>query len=401
MRALFSSLLVFAVVVASSSPASGYKLQGPAWDIERGPVVYSLHRDGCDDVSDGTDLDEVRGAFQLWSCVEGSGLRFLEGDSPGEKVESLTDGKNNVFWDESGAFGLGPATFSVTRTTPFVPEQPAVRDAADIILNGTDHVWTTGTPSEQDTLPIFNVVLREIGVLAGLDVECLDDNDPNTCPGPDDTVMSPFVPGAPREALLPDDEEAVLALYATDDGSSCEGPFRQAEPCSCNDDCVDGMICAPDTDGKDVCSPVCSSENTDCPTGFSCVLAARADDEDSAFGQCVSIGSSGLFPVTATCENDRQCAEGLCASIPAIGRTGCRVSCDSDDECPSSYACSDGHCTWAGEAGGLSCELPPGDDIVGCGCTSSSSTTPPLILGALALLFGAAARSRRRRRQRS
>lgn len=392
MRCPVVSAATFAVLLALPTPALAYKLQGPAWDTDRGPILYHLHPGGSDDVEGDADLDEVRAAFALWSCVEGSALRFQEAEEPGEKVESLTDGKNNVFWDEDNSFALGPGTFSVTRTTPFVEGQPAVRDTGDIILNGFDHQWTTGTPTEEGQLPIFNVIVREIGVLAGLDVECTNPDDADTCPGPDESVMSPYIPGAPRDELLPDDVDAVLALYATDDGSSCTGPFRQGEPCSCNEDCVGDMICAPDTDGNDVCSPTCSSEDTSCPTGFACVLAAQ--EGERASGQCVRIGSDGLSPVAATCQNDRDCVEGLCATIAAVGRTGCRVSCDADDECPAQYACTEGHCTWAGALSGQSCEttegLPPE-----CGCTSTSRGGVPWLAAGLVVL---AVLGRRRRR---
>ncbi len=393
-------LVLSVVVVALPSSAFAYKLQGPAWDTGRGPIRYHLQPDGSDDVEGSADLDEVRGAFELWSCVEGSALRFREGKTPGERIESLTDGMNNVFWDEDNSFALGPATFSVTKTTPFVPDQPAVRDAADIILNGFDHQWTTGTPSDEEHLPIFNVVLREIGVLAGLDVECGNPDDPATCPGADESVMSPYIPGAPRTELLPDDVDAVLALYASDDGSSCTGPFRQGEPCSCNDDCVGGMICAPDGDGENVCSPTCSSEDASCPTGFSCVLAARAEGDEPAAGQCVLLGSSGLSPVAGTCENDRDCEEGLCASIPAVGRTACRVSCESDGDCPTSYACNEGHCTWAGELDGALCELPGDTPPPGCACAVAADEVPkgPLLLGVMLLSLGALRRRRLSRR---
>lgn len=391
-----SPLSLAVVVCALASSAHAYKLQGPRWDIDRGPIPYHLHPDGSDDVDGDADLDEVRAAFELWSCVEGSGLRFEEADEPGEKVESLIDGKNNVFWDEDNSFALGPATFSVTRTTAFVPDQPAVRDAADIILNGFDHSWTTGTPTEQEKLPIFNVMVREIGVMIGLDVECLSPDDPAGCPGPEVTVMSPYIPGAPRDALPEDDVNAVLALYSTDDGSSCTGPFRQGEACACNEDCVGDMICAPDTDGKQVCSPTCSSDDTSCPTGFSCVLAARGDSE-SAEGQCVRIGRSGLTPVAGTCQNDRDCEQGLCASIAAVGRTACRVSCDADDDCPAQYECSEGHCTWAGNLSGVVCsdgDVPP--TPAGCSCdeTASDGARVGWLVGLLGL--GVALRRRRR-----
>ncbi|MFZ9887807.1 MAG: MYXO-CTERM sorting domain-containing protein [Myxococcota bacterium] len=389
---LVHALCPVAVLAVAATPASGYKVQGPSFDREGGPVPFHLEPNGSDDVTDGSDLDEVRAAFRMWSCVEGSGLRFLESLTPGERQESLTDGRNNVFWDEDGSFGLGPGTFSITKTTPYVPGQPAVRDNAEIIFNGFDHRWATGTPSDADRLPIFNVALREIGVVLGLEAECTVEDDPNTCPGPETSVMSPFIPNAPREGLRDDDVAGVLALYETSDGSSCTGPYRQGEPCQCDGECVEGMICATGGEGRPVCSPLCSSDDVTCPPGFACVLSAATSDDEAARGQCVQVPAGSTLPLAAACDSDRQCSDGLCASVPSIGRSACRVSCETDDECPDAYVCSEGHCTWKGNFGGNPCA----DGSCSCDGTSGTPAVGPW-LGALAFLIGW---YRRRRSQR-
>jgi hypothetical protein len=227
---------------------------------------------------------------------------------------------------------------------------------------------------------------------------CVDNSDPDSCTGPADSVMSPYIPGAPREELPEGDVEALRALYATTDGSRCEGPFRQGERCSCNDDCIEGMVCSPDAADVDRCSPQCSSENADCPSGFVCLLGPPASENEPAQGICVRLAVDALHPVAATCEQDRQCVEGLCALAPAASRNVCRVSCDGDGDCGADRKCSGGHCLWAGAPTGLACEgSGPGDDVTPCAC--SEADDKPAFAGVLCLLaLGALSRRRRRRR---
>lgn len=390
--------LVVALIALASPAAFAYSLAGPSWDTDRGPIRYHLHPDGSDDVSDGADLEAVRRAFEMWSCIEGSALRFVEGEPRAERSDDYTDAYHSVFWDEDGTYALGPATIAVTRMNAYVPGEDAVRDGFDMILNGTDdHTWVPERVTEDDQLPIFNVVLREIGIVVGLLPECVDEDDPTTCRPAEESILSPYIPAGPRDEVPDDDVDGILALYASDDGSSCTGPYRQGEACSCNDDCVGDMVCGADRVGESVCLPRCTSDEAGCPSGFACVLAAKPDDDGAAPGLCMRLAHDGLRPVASDCESDRQC-DGLCASVGAIGRTVCRQSCETAGDCPADYECSSGHCTFAGALDGATCSEPGDDEPVGCGCGSSSSSSSsggaPWLAGlaALALLL-----ARRRR----
>jgi MYXO-CTERM domain-containing protein len=376
------------VVLAALAPASGlaYSLAGPSWDTERGPIRYHLHPEGSADVSDGKDLEAVRSAFALWSCIEGSSVRFVEGEPVSARSDSPTDGLHTVFWDEDGSFGLGPATLAVTRSNAYVAGEPAVRDTFDMILNGTgNHTWVPERATEEGQVAIFNVVLREIGITLGLLPECVDEEDPATCRPADESILSPYIPRSPRGEIPADDVAGILALYATDDGSSCQGPYRQGEACTCNADCVGELTCGADTLGDNVCLPRCNSAEARCPSGFACVLSASSGD-DVAQGLCMRLRHDGQRPLASTCESDRQCSEGLCAALTATGRTACRKSCAADGDCPESYACTQGHCTFAGDLKGTSCSLL-GEAPFGCGCSSSSSGPGAgmFVLGLLAL----------------
>jgi MYXO-CTERM domain-containing protein len=381
-------------------PAAAFQVQGPAWNSEGGPIEYRLHPDGSDDISDGSDLDAVRDAFATWSCAAGSGLRFIEGETIDARVNDQTDLINSVYWDETGQVDWAgmrenpdedPIPIATVGLVPFYPGEPAVRDAFDIIFNGVDYQWTSEAVTEEGFVNVYNMALIEIGTALGLSASCENPDDQSTCLGPDEAVMTNLIPGAPRDGLEQDDIDAMVSLYGTEDGSNCEGPFRQGEACACNSDCVEGQICAPNTAGDLVCAPLCDSDGATCPTGYGCVYAAQ-DEDGLAVGVCGRGSPEGQFPVAATCENDRQCAEGLCTAADPIGRTVCRKSCDADGDCPSGYLCTDSVCTGNPDRAGNTCEGETGGD---CACAGTSDQPASLLW--LSLLVVAPWLRRRRR----
>jgi MYXO-CTERM domain-containing protein len=365
------------LVLLIASPAIAFEPSGEVWDIERGPVEYSLHPDGSGDIDDGSDLEAVRGAFDRWACADETSLRFRESTTPGVRDLNLGDGLNSVFWDENGSFGLGPATLGVTLGTA----GSEIRDAADIVFNGFDHVWTTDDTPSGDVTDIESIAVHEVGHLLGLDHPCQD------CP--DQSVMTPTYPGGNFRALKDDDVDGVNALYPSDGESTCTGPFREGEFCACDDECIGDLVCAPDpVTGGNTCTQTCAGDDTTCPAAYACVLSAAVGG-NPARGVCLN--TQGLpRPTAAICVNDGDCAEGICLVVNAIGRTVCRVTCDADAECGDGYACFEGACVLRD----LSIECPDGPPE-GCGCRATGDVDPrPLFaLGLLALVVS---RGRRR-----
>ncbi len=406
MQSRWRNLAVFFTVMSLAPSAAAYKLIGVYWPADDGPVRYALDPAGSDDISDGSDLDAVRNAFRSWSCVEGSRLRFLEADVDGVAAADLDDGINSVFWDEDGATMQGPATLGITLgTAGGGPDQLVLRTAADIAFNGKDHTWSTGGAGSGG-VDVESVAVHEAGHFLGLDHPCTDIAETD-CLGPDEAVMTPALPdGAIIRTPFADDMDGVLEVYpqAEDDDSTCDGPYRVGEPCGCNDECIDGLLCSAAGGDYAVCVPNCGANPAGCPSDYVCVFAARDGDGDAP-AACVAASDPEELPDAALCERDTDCQDGaFCAATPVIGRSVCQRQCDGDGDCNDGYACTDGLCTGAGATAGIRCQEPepagePEPDAQ-CQCQGTLDNDagwPPgaAFLGIL-VLFGLAQNRRRR-----
>lgn len=363
-----STLCSLVLACALSAPAAyAYNAGDDLWNVDDGPIPYHPNDTGSEDITDGSDVDAVREAFRLWGCVQGTRIRFVEGPEEGPRVIDLSDGLNTIFWDEddtSGA-GFGPSTLGITVATSS-PDGPTVRDAADIIFNGIHHTWSTDGSTDA---PVLDVALHEAGHFLGLGHPCTDETETD-CLSPSESIMAPA--GTAGPTLKDDDKAGVVALYPSNDDSRCDGPYRIGEFCTCNDDCVDDLRCANALDGSQVCSPSCSGNDANCPTGFACVLGLRGA-ADEAPGSCVKLGDDGLKPAGSVCQRDGECAGMPCLSSTVVGRTICRKSCESNTDCPDGSACAEGICLQAGGDDGIIC---PVEEEPGCGCTQSGGPSP-------------------------
>lgn len=382
-------VLLLLVGVAGASQARAYDgaylpIEGGAFNVDNGPVPFSLDPAGSDDIGDESDLDALRDAFRAWACVAGTKLRFEETEQPGV-AEIVDDGINTLFWDESGDYGLGPGTLGVT----VGDAGGAERSEADIVFNGFDSTWSTDDgPSAVD---VGSIALHEIGHLLGLDHPCdKEGGQEENCNGPERSIMTPVWSNELERSPLPDDEEGVRALYPADDPDSrCDGPYRKGEACACDEECIDGLVCViPPGGGKSVCGETCASDDSECGTGFACVLSMPEGD-DRAEGVCVK-SEDNAKPPGAVCLNGGECADGTCALLFDLTRSICQEFCDTDNDCTQGRTCYEGFCL-----GGTShdtCPLEPG----GCGCSTpsspSSSAAGLLVAGAFLLVL------RRRRR---
>jgi MYXO-CTERM domain-containing protein len=376
----FKNVILVLLCALGANGALAFETQGPEWDIERGPIIFRVHQDGSDDVGDGSDLEAVRSAFGKWSCIEGSGVRFVEGPELTERSDEQVENEIHVFFDETGQFGLDEETRSRSFFEAFLPDQFSIRDKAVIILNGLHFNWNAEGNFAETNSDIESMLHIEIAVVMGLDV-CEGDG----CPGGDVTVLSGFIPAGGYDGPRSDDEAGIRELYGVDDGSSCEGPFRVGEVCACTDDCVEGNVCAPAADGELICTPSCDSDDiSTCAIGYGCLM--RLEGEGAA-GFCAKRGGEGL-PIGTTCNNDSDCSEGLCIPVTALARNVCRVSCEAAEECPADYECNDGACVFAGDIDGEPC---------GCGC-EANETSDAAAAWVLVGIIGLVAPLRRRRK---
>jgi len=388
-------------LLVASLPVHAYQLIGATWNTERGPSEYALHPDGSDDITDGSDLEAVRQAFENWSCIEGSRFRFRERtDVEGVKSDSLSDGINSVFWDETNEFALGPATLGVNIGNG---GQGQARNAAVIIFNGYDHTWSTDDAGS--AVDVGSIAIHEIGHWLGLAHACTDMSESN-CSPIDEAVMTPaYTSGTYREPFA-DDINGLLEMYAQDpsDNSTCEGPFRIGEYCACDAECANGLSCVPQEDGSQVCAKQCDSENTGaCGPGFNCVLGQRPDDNSPAPGACRAQVAGTAAPPGTACVNDGySCGQFDCTSSGAAGGGRvCFQGCLEDSDCPDGYACTGIQCLLDTDALSVTCPSGDGDgdgDGDGCACATPSDALPVggFALAAFSLVLSVSSRRRRR-----
>jgi uncharacterized protein (TIGR03382 family) len=402
--------LLFATVVLTAPAASAYQLAGAVWDPDPGPSLYRLHPAGSDDISDGSDLEAVRAAFHTWSCAEGSRFRFAEQQDADGVLEgiaefNLDDGVNTVFWDEDGSSGVqfGEATMAVTMGDG---GGNFFRRNADMVFNGIGFTWSTdGSATDVQT-----VALHEAGMWLGLTISCAElDPEPVDCLDRSAAAMGPIWDGTtPYHELQADDLAGVVALYPqdADDPSTCDGPYRTGEYCGCNDDCAEGLECALQPDGRQLCSKTCNGDDPTCGPGSNCVLGAIPEGEEGpAPGQCLrAISGMAAQPGTA-CINNGMCGAQDCTNLAATGGVDvCVTGCVEDDDCDDGFVCS-----------GIACLLDPnaqfdvpctepdvdagagdGDGAgAGCACVSAEGSTTMAGVPLALVLAWVAARRRR------
>ena len=378
LAALASSLLLGALPASAFDDAFKV-IDGGAFNPESGPIRYALEPSGSEDVDGDADLEALRASFRAWACVEGTGVRFEEDDEPGPAQLDDSDGKNTLFWDETGdECGMGPGTLGITTGGA----GGAFRDQADICFNGRDSEWGVGTATD-----IESIALHEIGHMIGLDHPCDNDGDPASCLPPDETLMFPSWSGINEREPLSSDIAGVVALYPLVDGSGCEGPFSQGEKCGCNDECVEGLLCVPDNEGQLRCGQACSATDRECGDGATCVLDVPQDGGEAP-GICVAVVADK--PPGAVCSQGGECASGTCLTVIALGSSICLVTCDNDDDCAGA-TCFEGRCLGGFESEECPVIEPPDD----CACQTSSSSSAPWTAAAAVALAGMLLRRRR------
>lgn len=180
-------------------------------------VAYSVNRSGTPDVLS-SEFDAVDAGFGVWNQSSGVNYDARGCTSSGvgsilQGGDSVNDGRNVVTWMESGwPFGVG--TIGITFTW-FDPNSGVIGEA-DMLLNGDDYDWTTGSPHDTD---VAAIVAHEAGHYLGLGHTNVTEA----------TMYSTVEPGETKKRdLHPDDVDGAQYLY----GSSSSGSPGVTGECS-------------------------------------------------------------------------------------------------------------------------------------------------------------------------
>ena len=181
-------------------------------------VTYVIDRTGSDDMPAATSAAILRESFAVWSDVDGSSLRLIDGGTTNDIAPVSTDGRNLVIFDETGAWLNPPPGTGVIAVTRLESNFDGTITDADIIFNGRDFTFTNGVSGT--AINLKDVAVHEVGHLIGLDHTPLQGS-AATRP-----TMNPFYTGdGPGEAssLEPDDEAGISYLYPVPSHSLATG----------------------------------------------------------------------------------------------------------------------------------------------------------------------------------
>ena len=197
--------------MALPAVASGYTFkrtaEGAALHWPAGSdVEYVVHRDGVDDIADGSDLRAVADAFDSWQSIDGMNVRFVHGGATDSKEagydqENPEANVNTVAWIESD-WPFDDAALAVTLSV-FLTDTGELLDS-DILFNGDHFSWTTASAGGHGH-DVQNAATHEIGHFLSIS---------HSVRVPDSTMYPGTSAGElTKRTLHADDIAAVRTLY--------------------------------------------------------------------------------------------------------------------------------------------------------------------------------------------
>lgn len=314
-RAGIRSLVVAAVLLLAPA-ARAYVLMGQHWPRNAFPIPWSLDADGAGGTLGTASRNEVIRAFDTWHAVSCANVTVgTPASLPAAQQREDGEGVNKIFWIAS-RWTYGSATLGVT-TPRWYQGANEVFDA-DMVFNGQDWQWTTGTGNYcSDCTDVFSIALHEEGHFFGLGHTPVES-----------AVMFASYDGSPKQTLATDDIRGICALYP----KPTPGTGPQGAACSATADCVRGLTCTrPQSGTGTICTANCSGPSAaTCPQGYTCQAAAT--------GYACFLASDAVGDLCKACEAGSDCTSGQC--IQAEDFAICSRGCGQGSGCPAGYTCA-------------------------------------------------------------
>ncbi|PYQ12924.1 MAG: hypothetical protein DMH00_05350 [Acidobacteria bacterium] len=168
--------LVVAAVVLLARPAGSYTVirgasfsNPPAhWPTAGLPLPMLISSAGSDNVPDSSDTNAIIAAQQTWNAINTSYSQFAAPTVGTGTALNASDGKNSIFFDETGTnFPAGTTAIAFTAVN-FSASSGIITDA-DLLFNGRDITFSTAASTPAGQYDIQSIATHELGHVQGLD----------------------------------------------------------------------------------------------------------------------------------------------------------------------------------------------------------------------------------------